>query len=97
MSHPTATLGYVGEQPWRWSDRRERGSRGTSLLSVLPERFVLGGTGLSSQAKGNRTRESCSCHHQEMFKLDIRENVFTEKVVRHYNRQLREVMELPCL
>lgn len=54
------------------------------------------GIGLFSQGKSSRTRGSCCCHHQEMFKLDIRD-IKDIKVVRHWNRQPREVMESLCL
>ena len=33
--------------------------------------------------------------HQERFRLDIRKNLFSERLVRHW--LLREVMELPFL
>ncbi|KAK4829100.1 hypothetical protein QYF61_002051, partial [Mycteria americana] len=69
----------------------------TAAFQYLKGPYKKAGEGLFTRACSDRTRANGFKLKEKRFRLDIRKKFFTMRVVRHWNRLPREVVDVPSL
>jgi len=69
----------------------------TGAFQYLKEAYRQEGGGLFTWSEGDRTRENGFKVKERRLRLDIWWKFFTQRVMRHWHRLLREVVNAPLL